>query len=120
HDIAQGAFIIDEANLDTEAPMVKPGQMPTPVCLLIRMNTWLAPFDFGIKQHVQLHCCPSTDNPGYLELSLVMIRLSGERSAWARANKNFIKGLRKQMLLWRLLEPAARQAYFRVDEVPQE
>jgi hypothetical protein len=76
------------------------------------MNVWLAPFDFGIKQRLQLHCCPSLDNPGYLEISLLMTRLSGERSAWARANRNFIKALRKQMLLWRLLDARARQAYF--------
>lgn len=75
------------------------------------MNVWLAPFDFGIKQHLQLHCCPSVDNPGYLEISLMMTRLSGERSAWVRANKNFIKVLRKQMLHWRMLDAKARQVY---------
>jgi hypothetical protein len=111
-DIAQGAFIVDEANFDMEVPHVKPGQMPAPFCPLIRMNVWLAPFDFGIKQRLQIHCCPSLDNPNYLEVSLMMTRLSGERSAWVRANKNFIKALRKQMLLWRLLDPKARQAYF--------
>ena len=111
-EAAQGAFIVDDANFDMEVPQARPGQMPAPLCPLQRMNVWLAPFDFGIKQHLQLHCCPSVDNPGYLEISLMMTRLSGERSAWARANKNFVKVLRKQMLHWRLLDAQAKQVYF--------
>jgi len=111
-DAAQETFIVDQVNFDFEVPEVSPSQMPLPSCLLTKMNVWLAPFDFGIKQRLQLHCCPSLDNPGYLEISLLMTRLSGERSAWVRANRNFIKALRKQMLLWRLLDPTARQVYF--------
>ncbi len=111
-DAAQGAFIVDDASFDMEVPQARPGQMPAPLCPLQRMNVWLAPFDFGIKQHLQLHCCPSADNPGYLEISLLMTRLSGERSAWVRANTNFIKVLRKQMLHWRLLDAQAKQVYF--------
>jgi hypothetical protein len=108
-DVAHGTFIVDETAMDVESPVAAGlGTSPAPVCLLIRTNVWLAPFDFGIKQRVQLHCCPSYDNPGYLEIALRMIRLSGEHSAWFRANKNFIKSLRKQMLLWRLLDPEAK------------
>lgn len=110
-DVSQGAFIVDETEMDVDAAELVQGRMPAPVCLLLRMNVWLAPFDFGIKQRLQLHCCPSPDNPGYLEVALRMIRLSGERSAWERANKNFIKALRKQMLLWRLMDPAAKGQY---------
>jgi hypothetical protein len=111
-DAAQGTFIVDEVDFNMQVPEAKPGQMPAPLCPLIRMNTWLAPFDFGIKQHLQLHCCHSLDDPGYLEVGLLMTRLSGERSAWSRANKNFIKALRKQMLLWRLLDPKAKDVFF--------
>jgi hypothetical protein len=80
-------------------------------CHLIRTSVWLAPFDFGIKQKLQLHCCHSEENPGYLEIALMMYRISGEKSAWVRSNKNFIKALRKQMLLWRLLDPEAKDKY---------
>jgi hypothetical protein len=111
-DAAQGTFIVDEVAFDMEVPELRPGQMPAPLCPLIRMNTWLAPFDFGIKQRLQLHCCPSLDNPGYLEIGLLMTRLSGERSAWTRANKNFIKALRKQMLFWRMLDPKTKDIFF--------
>lgn len=110
-DVSQGSFIVDEASMDVDAPVLGEGQVPSPVCLLLRMNVWLAPFDFGIKQRLQMHCCPSPDNPGYLELALRMIRLSGERSAWERANKNFVKALRKQMLLWRLMDPKMKGQY---------
>ncbi len=111
-EATQGTFIVDRVDFDMEVPEARPGQLPAPLCPLIRMNVWLAPFDFGIKQHLQLHCCPSMDNPGYLEIGLLMTRLSGERSAWTRANKNFIKALRKQMLQWRLLDPKAKQVFF--------
>ncbi|GLI33697.1 FtsX-like permease family protein [Desulforhabdus amnigena] len=110
-DITHGVFAVDEVSLDEDAPVVRPGELPLPVCTMIRTNVWLAPFDFGIKQRIQLHCCPSTENPGYLEISIRMIRLSGEQSAWMRANKNFIKALRKQMLLWRLMDQEAKSAF---------
>jgi hypothetical protein len=110
-DTAHGSFIVDAVDLDVDNPPVRSGGMPAPVCLLIRTNVWLAPFDFGIKQRIQLHCCPSPENPGYLEIAIQMIRLSGERSAWMRANHNFIKALRKQMLLWRLLDRDAKASF---------
>jgi len=110
-DITHGAFAVDSVSLDEDAPLMEPGEMPAPVCLMIRTNVWLAPFDFGIKQRIQLYCCPSPDNPGYLEIAIRMIRLSGEQSAWVRANKNFIKALRKQMLLWRLMDQEAKSAF---------
>ncbi len=110
-DSSHGTFIVDDVNLNVDNPPIRSGGMPAPVCLLIRTNVWLAPFDFGIKQRIHLHCCPSPENPGYLEIAIQMIRLSGERSAWVRANHNFIKTLRKQMLLWRLLDQEAKESF---------
>jgi hypothetical protein len=117
-DSSQGTFIVDDVNLNVDNPPMRSDGMPAPVCLLIRTNVWLAPFDFGIKQRIHLHCCPSPENPGYLEIAIQMIRLSGERSAWVRANRNFIKALRKQMLLWRLLDREAKDSFTR--EIPEE
>jgi hypothetical protein len=112
-DIAQGAFIVDDTNLlvDTTDDHPTRGTETLMICLFLRTNVWLAPFDFGIKQALLLHCCPSVENPGYLEIMLQMMRLSGEHSAWVRANRNFIKALRKQMLLWRLLDGEAKSHY---------
>jgi len=111
-DVAHGSFIVDEIDMDDALPPVRPGQNPIPVCIVIRTNAWLAPFDFAIKQRVHLHCCPSEENPGYLEIAIQMTRISGERSAWVRANNSFIKALRKQMLLWRLLDADTKAIYY--------
>ncbi|MGV8074736.1 MAG: FtsX-like permease family protein [Syntrophobacteraceae bacterium] len=110
-DTSHGSFIADETTLDIGLPVMSPLKAPPPACLLIRTNVWLAPFDFGIKQRMQIQCCPSEENPGYLELAVQMVRISGEKSAWERANRNFIKTLRKQMLLWRLLDEDAKAHY---------
>jgi len=110
-DVAHGNFIVSGANLDVESPPGSAARMPLPSCLVLRADVWLAPFDFGIKQRVQLHCCPSEAEPGYLEIAIRMIRLAGESSSWVRSNAGFIKALRKQMLLWRFLTPAAKARY---------
>lgn len=110
-DMAGGSFLVDETNLDTALPETRHGEMALPTCLLLRAKVWLAPFDFGIKQRLQLYCCPSDDNPGYLEIAILLVRLSGERSAWIRANRNFIRDLRKQMLVWRLLSEDTKASY---------
>ena len=110
-DIAQGAFIVDDTNLLMDTDEDKLGTAEPSVCLFLRSNVWLAPFDFGIKQALVLHLCASWENPGYLEIALQMKRISGEQSAWVRANKYFIKALRKQMLLWRLLDPQTKARY---------
>ncbi len=110
-DVAQGPFIVDDVSLTPVAPGTDGTQLPEPVCLWLYANVWLAPFDFGVKQRLRLHCCPSSDDPGYMEVALQMIRLSGERTTWQRANRNFIKVMRKQMLLWRLLDAETKASY---------
>ncbi len=119
-DIAHGEFIVDDTQLLPDVPQTGSGRLPAPLCLTLRTYVWLAPFDFGIKQRVQLHCCPSEDNPGYLELAVLMMRVSGERTAWLRANKNFIKSLRKQMLFWRLLDEETKKRYSAATEVAED
>ena len=113
-DVAHGAFIVDDTSLLLDELNGEDGRPVLPgegVCLFLRANVWLAPFDFGIKQGLLLHCCPSMENPGYLEISLQMLRISGEQSAWQRANRDFVKALRKQMLLWRLMDQDAKAHY---------
>lgn len=112
-DVAQGPFIVDDVHLTPASPDADGTQLPQLVCFWLYANVWLAPFDFGIKQRLHLHCCPSVDDPSYMEVAIQMIRLSGERTAWQRANRNFIKVIRKQMLLWRLLDPETKALYTR-------
>ncbi len=80
-------------------------------CLQVRASVWLAPFDFGINQKVDLQFCPATDEPGFLEIKIRLVRESGEANAWHRINKGFLHNIRKQLLLWRSFELSTKQHY---------
>ncbi|MDD4070865.1 MAG: peptide ABC transporter permease [Desulfobacterales bacterium] len=80
-------------------------------CFLFHANVWLAPFDFGIMQRVELSFCPSAEDSGFLEIKVKMIRLSGEVNAWKRINRTFLHQLRKQLLVWRSLDREVQQHY---------
>jgi hypothetical protein len=83
-------------------------------CLQVQSNVWLAPFDFGINQKVDLQFCPAADEPGYLEIKIRLIRESGEANAWRRINKGFLHNVRKQLLLWRSFDLPTKQHYERL------
>ena len=67
-------------------------------------RVWLAPFDFGIMQQVEILFCPSEENPGFLEIRVRLKRKTGEVNAWGRINKAFVNDLRKQLLIWRSMD----------------
>jgi hypothetical protein len=75
-------------------------------CLQMESLVWLAPFDLGIVQQVELLFCPSASEPGFIEIRMRLTRGAGEANAWRRTNKVFIHQLRKQMLIWRSLSVA--------------
>jgi hypothetical protein len=83
-------------------------------CLKVQSSVWLAPFDFGINQKVDLQFCPAADEPGFLEIKIRLIRESGEANAWRRINKGFLHGIRKQLLLWRSFDLPTKQHYERL------
>lgn len=70
----------------------------------------LAPFDLGVTQRMSLTGVPS-DIPGVDEVAVHLERLSGTRGDWVRANRAFIKKLRRQFLVWRTLPADAVEAY---------
>jgi hypothetical protein len=72
-------------------------------CLHLTCPVWLAPFDFGIMQRVELRFKPSPDERGFLEIHVAVTRESGELNAWHRINKGFLNTLRRQLLIWRSL-----------------
>jgi hypothetical protein len=80
-------------------------------CVHLRAKVWLAPFDFGIMQWVDIHFCPAREGPEFLEIRVMMKRLAGEVSLWHRANKSFLNALRKQLLVWRSLDDEAHALY---------
>jgi hypothetical protein len=89
-------------------------------CLQVRSSVWLAPFDFGIMQKVDLQFCPAPDEPGYLEIKIRLIRESGEANAWHRINKGFLHNVRKQLLLWRSFDLPTKQHYERLLAAAEE
>jgi hypothetical protein len=79
--------------------------------LQLTTDVWLAPFDFGIMQKVAIAFCRSVGDPGYLEIRILLERLSGEANAWRRINKAFLHELRKTLLVWRSLDAASKEHY---------
>ncbi|WP_051305788.1 FtsX-like permease family protein [Desulfogranum mediterraneum] len=80
-------------------------------CLHLRAKVWLAPFDFGIMQWVDLQFCQAAEGKDFLEISVTMSRKSGEFTVWRRVNTAFVHTLRKQLLVWRSLEPEGHRHY---------
>ncbi|MFH2218604.1 MAG: FtsX-like permease family protein [Pseudomonadota bacterium] len=80
-------------------------------CLRLRLDMWLAPFDFGIMQQVEIAFIPSEGSAGFMELRAHLMRKAGEANAWLRMNKTFLYDLRRQLLTWRSLDDAALKRY---------
>ena len=80
-------------------------------CLQIRCRVWLAPFDFGIMQRVEIQFKRSETEPGFLEISVCLNRESGEANAWHRINKTFLHVIRKQLLIWRSFDDPTKLSY---------
>ena len=100
------------STVDEIIEMVNNSDVPQEVkCLHIRANVWLAPFDFGIMQKVAVAFCRSVEDTGYLEIRILLERLSGEANAWRRINKAFLHELRKTLLVWRSLDAASKEHY---------
>jgi hypothetical protein len=116
-DVSHGLFTLDNITLEFYCPIDELSGLRGPEhcekdCTQIKTKVWLAPFDFGIKQLVQLKFCPATEDPdNYLEIQVLVQREAGEANAWKRINKAFLNDLRKQLLVWRSLDDEA-QAYY--------
>ncbi len=83
----------------------------------------LAPFDLGIEQRLALLSRPG-EVEGVNEVRLVIRREAGAGGDWYRANRVFLREIRKQFLLWRTLDDAVAQQYRnrvleRWDELPR-
>lgn len=121
-DVSHGRFASADVAYAFECPWDEPGAPPHPgvrfpafgeleACLRVRATVWLAPFDFGIKQDVDISFVPTLDMPGYMEIDVEVRRLAGEAGMWKRLNKGFLNDLRKQLLVWRSLEEGARAGF---------
>ncbi|MEW5736415.1 MAG: FtsX-like permease family protein [Thermodesulfobacteriota bacterium] len=117
-DVTHASFCVDELRFsflcprlfNAGCPAATAGRIGTPDgcphrgrCVALSCSAWLAPFDFGIRQDVETAFCPSPEDESFVEMELTIVRKAGEQGAWARINKTFVNGVRKQLLLWRSL-----------------
>ena len=120
-DVSHGMFSTGEMGFSavcaTPASMVHRShrcigeQCCTSPCIVLNTHVWLAPFDFGIMQDVEIRFCHAPEDPGYLQIHINMIRKSGEVNAWLRINHAFLHALRKQLLVWRSLGSEDHRRY---------
>jgi len=66
---------------------------------------WLAPFDMGISQQTTMHIVPDPEDERVDKIVFEFHRESGEITAWQKMNLGFIKEMRKQLLIWRIVKP---------------
>jgi hypothetical protein len=78
--------------------------------LAFRSRLALAPFDLGVTQDMVLTAVPS-EIAGVDEVCIRVRRLSGATGDWYRANRVFIRDLRRQFLLWRTLSDEMIEHY---------
>ena len=83
--------------------------------ICITFDLWLAPFDLGVSQRVELTFV-ETDAARMYAMDISLQRLSGERFYWQRLNGRFLNALRKQLLIWHALEEEVRLEHRRQAE----
>lgn len=113
-DVSHGIFATGPVEVIDAAQMGENETLRLPMaddCLHIRAKVWLAPFDFGIMQWVDLRFCHAKEGENFLQISVRMTRKAGEFSVWKRVNTAFIHDLRKQLLVWRSLEAEGHEQY---------
>ena len=71
---------------------------------------WLAPFDLGVNQEMQMLMEPMGQYNFYT-IKLEITRLNGEVTDWKRLNRRFLDGIRKQFLVWRTVSLEIKQDY---------
>lgn len=92
-----GRFCADQ----TQFSMVEEAGQP-----IYSLNSlvWIAPLDMGISQRVQIETREAPDDAKVDVLRFHIHRESGEVDTWRRMNTGFFRDLRKQLLIWRLVE----------------
>ena len=76
----------------------------------IYLTAWLAPYDLGISQNVELKAIPTGEHNIY-KIEVVINRLSGDVASWKRINRGFLNVLRKRFLVWRTIPPELKHQY---------
>ena len=91
-----GRFISDRTRLRGEE-----GDLG--VTYILEALVWVAPLDAGISQSVRIETQPSTTDERLHILRFHIHRTGGEQDTWQRMNAGFLRAIRKQLLVWRLV-----------------
>ena len=86
-DVSHGIFstgpveiVFSCSTVDEIHKMVAESDRPTDLrCLHIRSNVWLAPFDFGIMQIIDIQFCPALEGQEFLEIKITLRRQTVRR-----------------------------------------
>ena len=117
-DISHGIFSTGNISTKFTCPVMPKGMdeliLCDTNCIRTDVRVWLAPFDLGIMQQVDIEICPSLENKGFLEIGIKLKRKTGEANAWKRINKAFLNEVRKQLLIWRSLDDVTKKEYEKV------
>ena len=73
----------------------------------LQMAIWLAPFDMGVSQYLQIAFIP-TDVSSIYSIEIFIQRISGQDAFWKSTNQRFMNGLRKEFLIWHSLDTSAK------------
>jgi len=76
----------------------------------LTFRTWLAPYDLGISQDVQMDAMPTGEYHIY-RVDMTIHRLSGDVDSWQRINRGFMNVMRKRFLVWRTIPPSLKDEY---------
>jgi hypothetical protein len=77
--------------------------------VVLDADVWVAPLDMGISQSVSIAAVPDAEEPDITYLFFTITRKSGEFATWHRMNLGFLKDLRRQLLIWRLVTGQEKQ-----------
>jgi len=80
---------------------------------ILDTTVWVEPMDMGISQKVILETLPPSEDDRVCTIKFTIRRLSGEVETWRRMNLGFLKAIRKQMLIWRLVDAEHKQQFER-------
>ena len=104
HEDSGGVFCADSVSLT--AADEKEGTR-----YILDSTVWVEPMDIGISQKVVLETLPPPPNELACTIKFTIHRLSGEVETWRRMNMGFLKAIRKQMLIWRLVDREHKEQY---------
>jgi len=84
----------------------------------LRSTVWIAPYDLGVRQRVQIEIRGAEDD--LCDIHIELERESGKPGNWWRLNRVFLGDMRRQLLGWRNVKPEqARELMRLADELEQ-